>query len=50
MIGEVDKIENIVVYRLDDYYLGDFLEVYILMEFVIFLEFNVLNVIYKNMK
>ena len=50
LTGEVDKIENTVVYRLDDYYPGDFLEAHILMEPVIFSEFNVSNVIHKNMK
>lgn len=50
LTGEVDKVENTVVYRLDDYYPGDFLEAHILMEPVIFSEFNVSNVIHKNMK
>ena len=50
LTGEVDKIENTVVYRLDDYYPGDFLEAHILMEPEVFSEFNVSNVIHKNMK
>ena len=50
LTGEVDKIENTVVYKLDDYYPGDFLEAHILMEPEIFSEFNVSNVIHKNMK
>lgn len=50
LTGEVDKIENTVVYRLDDYYPGDFLEAHILMEPVIFSEFDVSRVIHKNMK
>ena len=50
LTGEVDKVENTVVYKLDDYYPGDFLEAHILMEPEIFSEFNVSNVIHKNMK
>ena len=50
LTGEVDKVENTVVYKLDNYYPGDFLEAHILMEPEIFSEFNVSNVIHKNMK
>ena len=32
LTGEVDKIDNTVVYKLEDYYPGDFLEAHILME------------------
>ena len=40
LTGEVDKVENTVVYKLDDYYPGDFLEAHILMEPEIFSEFD----------
>ena len=50
LTGEVDKIENIVVYKLDDYYPGDFLEAHILMEPAIFSEYNISKIIHKNMK
>lgn len=50
LTGEVDKIENTVVYKLDDYYPGDFLEAHILMEPEIFSEFDPSKVIHKNMK
>ena len=50
LTGEVDKVENTVVYKLDDYYPGDFLEAHILMEPEIFSEFNTSNIIHKNMK
>ncbi|QQS86596.1 DUF2207 domain-containing protein [Fusobacterium canifelinum] len=50
LTGEVDKVENTVVYKLDDYYPGDFLEAHILMEPVIFSEFNASNIIHKNIK
>ena len=50
LTGEVDKIENTVVYKLDDYYPGDFLEAHILMDPVIFSEFDPSKVIHKNMK
>lgn len=50
LTGEVDKIENTVVYRLDDYYPEDFLEAHILMEPEIFLEFDKSKIIHKNMK
>ena len=50
LTGEVDKVENTVVYKLDDYYPGDFLEAHILMEPEIFSEFDKSKVIHKNMK
>ncbi|RRD28437.1 DUF2207 domain-containing protein [Fusobacterium canifelinum] len=50
LTGEVDKVENTVVYKLDDYYPGDFLEAHILMEPEIFSEFDPSKVIHKNMK
>jgi len=50
LTGEVDKIENTVVYKLDNYYPGDFLEAHILMDPVIFSEFDQSKVIHKNMK
>ena len=50
LTGEVDKVENTVVYKLDNYYPGDFLEAHILMEPEIFSEFNTSNIIHKNMK
>ena len=50
LTGEVDKVENTVVYKLDDYYPGDFLEAHILMDPVIFSEFDPSKVIHKNMK
>ena len=50
LTGEVDKVENTVVYKLDDYYPGDFLEAHILMEPEIFSEFDKSKIIHKNMK
>ena len=50
LTGEVDKVENTVVYKLDDYYPGDFLEAHILMEPKIFSEFDQSKIIHKNMK
>lgn len=50
LTGEVDKINNTVVYKLDDYYPGDFLEADILMEPEIFSEFDKSKIIHKNMK
>ncbi len=50
LTGEVDKVENTVVYKLDDYYPGDFLEAHILMDPIIFSEFDQSKVIHKNMK
>ena len=50
LTGEVDKVENTVVYKLDDYYPGDFLEAHILMDPVIFSEFDQSKIIHKNMK
>ena len=40
LTGEVDKEGNTVVYRLNNYYPGDFLEAHILMEPEIFSEYN----------
>ena len=50
LTGEVDKVENTVVYKLDDYYPGDFLEAHILMEPEIFSEFDKSKIIHKDMK
>ena len=50
LTGEVDKIENTVVYKLDDYYPGDFLEAHILMEPEIFSEYDNSKIIHKEMK
>lgn len=50
LTGEVDRVENTVVYKLDNYYPGDFLEVHILMEPEIFSEFNKSNIIHENMR
>ena len=50
LTGEVDKVENTVVYKLDDYYPGDFLEAHILMEPEIFSEFDKSKIIHVNMK
>ena len=50
LTGEVDKVENTVVYKLDDYYPGDFLEVHILMEPEIFSEYNKSKIVHKDMK
>ncbi|MCY7007095.1 DUF2207 domain-containing protein [Fusobacterium simiae] len=50
LTGEVDKIDNTVVYKLEDYYPGDFLEAHILMEPEIFSEFDKSKIIHKNMK
>ena len=50
LTGEVDKIENTVVYKLDDYYPGDFLEAHILMEPEIFSEYNKSKIVHKDMK
>ena len=50
LTGEVDKEENTVVYKLDDYYPGDFLEAHILMEPEIFSEYNKSKIIHKDMK
>ena len=50
LTGEVTKVENTVVYKLDDYYSGDFLEAHILMEPEIFSEFNESKIIHENKK
>ena len=50
LTGEVDKEGNTVVYRLNNYYPGDFLEAHILMEPEIFSEFDKSKIIHKNMK
>ena len=50
LTGEVDRVENTVVYKLDNYYPGDFLEAHILMEPKIFSEFNKSNIIHENMR
>ena len=50
LTGEVDKVENTVVYKLDDYYPGDFLESHILMEPEIFSEYNKSKIVHKDMK
>lgn len=48
--GEVDKEGNTVVYRLNNYYPGDFLEAHILMEPEIFSEYNKSKIVHKDMK
>ena len=50
LTGEVDREENTVVYKLDDYYPGDFLEAHILMEPKIFSEYDKSKIIHKDMK
>ncbi|EHI78065.1 hypothetical protein HMPREF9093_01639, partial [Fusobacterium sp. oral taxon 370 str. F0437] len=50
LTGEVDKVENTVVYKLDDYYPGDFLEAHILMEPEIFSEYDKSKIIHRDMK
>ena len=50
LTGEVDREENTVVYKLDDYYPGDFLEAHILMEPEIFYEYDKSKIIHKDMK
>ena len=50
LTGEVDREENIVVYKLDDYYPGDFLEAHILIEPEIFSEYDKSKIIHKDMK
>ena len=50
LTGEVDKEENTVFYKLDDYYPGDFLEAHILMEPEIFSEYDKSKIIHKDMK
>ena len=48
--GKIDKIKNTVVYRLDGYRSGKFVEAHILMEPEIFSEFNKSKVIHENKK
>ena len=50
LTGEVDKEGNTVVYRLNNYYPGDFLEAHILMEPEIFSEYNKSKIVHKDMK
>ena len=50
LTGEVDREENTVVYKLDNYYPGDFLEAHILMEPEIFSEYNKSKIVHKDMK
>ena len=50
LTGEVDKEGNIVIYRLNNYYPGDFLEAHILMEPEIFSEYNKSKIVHKDMK
>ena len=50
LTGEVDREENTVVYKLDNYYPGDFLEAHILMEPEIFSEYDKSKIIHKDMK
>ncbi|WP_338946433.1 DUF2207 domain-containing protein [Fusobacterium pseudoperiodonticum] len=50
LTGEVDKEGNTVVYKLDDYYPGDFLEAHILMEPEIFSGYNKSKIVHKDMK
>jgi len=50
LTGEVDREENTVVYKLDDYYPEDFLEAHILMEPEIFSEYDKSKIIHKDMK
>ena len=50
LTGEVDKEGNTVVYRLNNYYPGDFLEAHILMEPEIFSEYDKSKIIHKDMK
>ena len=50
LTGEVDREENKVVYKLNNYYPGDFLEAHILMEPEIFSEYDKSKIIHKDMK
>ncbi|ATV63587.1 DUF2207 domain-containing protein [Fusobacterium pseudoperiodonticum] len=50
LTGEVNKEGNTVVYRLNNYYPGDFLEAHILMEPEIFSEYNKSKIVHKDMK
>jgi hypothetical protein len=48
--GKIDKIKNTVVYRLDGYRSGKFVEAHILMEPEIFSEFDKSKTIHENKK
>lgn len=48
--GYLDKIDNSVVYSLENYYPGDFVEAHILMEPEIFSKLNKNKIINRNMK
>ena len=50
LTGEVDKEGNTVIYRLNNYYPGDFLEAHILMEPETFSEYNKSKIVHKDMK
>ena len=50
LTGEVDKERNTVIYKLNNYYPGDFLEAHILMEPEIFSEYNKSKIVHKDMK
>ena len=50
LTGEVDKEGNTVIYKLNNYYPGDFLEAHILMEPEIFSEYDKSKIIHKDMK
>ena len=50
LTGEVDKEGNTVIYKLNNYYPGDFLEAHILMEPEIFSEYNKSKIVHKDMK
>ena len=50
LTGEVDREENTAVYKLDNYYPGDFLEAHILIEPEIFSEYNKSKIVHKDMK
>ena len=50
LTGEVDKEGNTVIYKLNNYYPGDFLEAHILMEPEIFSEYDKSKIVHKDMK
>ena len=50
LTGEMDREGNTVVYKLNNYYPGDFLEAHILMEPEIFSEYNKSKIVHKDMK
>ena len=50
LTGEVDREVNTVIYKLNNYYPGDFLEAHILMEPEIFSEYNKSKIVHKDMK